>query len=203
MENNTNLTDKAYELIQLLASKGCKTIYQSDENEDFQTLMLDGNSGTIFSVETLPWRNSAEIRTNRNQHSSFPTEDIVNRLITDAPLFSDYTVTNYWDIPFVSVAQENKLLSFAPMFVRIDALPGGPAEAAFVYYTTGTVPGVTPEVLLATELEYQRDVDHFNFVMNSIIDERMSLLPQAVQDFYSYHGNESIDIYDVTHQKKR
>jgi len=96
-----NLANKAYELVQLLASAGCKTIYKSDETDFFQVLMLDGNSGTIFSIETLPWTNTAEIRTDRNQHYRFPTEDIINRIGTDAPLFSDYTVDNYWDIPFI------------------------------------------------------------------------------------------------------
>lgn len=203
MSSDKNLTDKAYGLVQLLASKGCKTIYQSDENENFQTLMLDGNSGTIFSVEVLPWTNSAEIRTDRNQHYTFPTEDIVNRITTDAPLFSDYTVNNYWDIPFVSLVEEKKMLNFAPLFARIDILQGGPEEASLVYYTTGILPGVPREKLLETEMQYQQDVNKFNSLMNSIIDDRMNQLPQQVQKFYGYSGKRDVDMYGVIMQKKR
>lgn len=203
MSNDKKLTDKAYELVQLLASKGCKTIYHNDESESFQTIMLDCNSGTVFSVEVLPWLNSAEIRTDRNQHYTFPTEDIINRIGTDVPLFSDYTVTNYWDIPFVSLVEEKQMLNFAPMVARIEALQGSPEAAALVYYTTGTLPGVSREKLLETEMQYQQDVNRFNSQMNSIINDRMALFPQQIQNFYSYHGKQDMDMYEVIMQKKR
>lgn len=203
MNNNENLTDKAYELVHLLTSKGCKTIYQNDENDFFQVLMLDGNSGSIFSIETLPWMNSAEIRTNRNQRYEFPTEDIVNRIGTDAPLFSDYTVENYWDIPFVPLAQEIVMLDFYPLFARIDVLQGAPEEAALIYYTTGTVPGVAKEKVLETEMQYQQDVNHFNSQMNNIINQKMNLLPEPVQKFYNYNDKRDIDLYDGVFIKKR
>ena len=162
MSNDKKIIDTAYEFVQLLTSVGCKTIYQNDKSDDFQVLMLDGNSGTVFSIETLPWTNTAEIRTDRNQHDSFPTEDIINRIGTGAPLFSNYTVHNYLDIPFVSLVEEKKMLNFAPMFARIDVLQGGPEDASLVYYTTGSVPGVPQEKVLEIEMQYQYDVDKFN-----------------------------------------
>lgn len=203
MSNDKKIIDTAYEFVQLLTSVGCKTIYQNDKSDDFQVLMLDGNSGTVFSIETLPWTNTAEIRTDRNQHDSFPTEDIINRIGTGAPLFSNYTVHNYLDIPFVSLVEEKKMLNFAPMFARIDVLQGGPEDASLVYYTTGSVPGVPQEKVLEVEMQYQYDVDKFNLQMNSIIDDRMSLLPQSVQEFYGYYGKHDVDMYEIIMQKRR
>lgn len=203
MSNDKKTIDTAYGLVQLLTSVGCKTIYQNDQDDDFQVLMWDCNSGTVFSVECLPWTNSAEIRTDRNQHYAFPTEDIINRIGAGAPLFSDFTVNNYWDIPFVSLVQEKKMLNFSPLFARIDTLQGGPEEASLVYYTTGIVPGVPQEKVLEVEMQYQKDVNNFNSKVNSIIDDRMSLLPQPAQKFYGYYGKDNVDMYGVIMQKKR
>lgn len=203
MSNDNKIIDTAYEFVQLLTSVGCKTIYQNDKSEIFQVLMLDGNSGTVFSIETLPWTNTAEIRTDRNQQDSFPTEDIINRIGTGAPLFSNYTVNNYLDIPFVPLVQERKMLKFLPLFARIETLQGSPEEASLVYYTTGIVPGVPQEKVLEVEMQYQYDVDKFNLQMNSIIDDRMSLLPQSVQEFYGYYGKHDVDMYEIIMQKKR
>ena len=52
-------------------------------------------------------------------------------------------------------------------------------------------------------MQYQQDVNNFNSKVNSIIDDRMSLLPQPAQKFYGYYGKDNVDMYGVIMQKKR
>ena len=101
MSNDKKTIDTAYGLVQLLTSVGCKTIYQNDQDDDFQVLLWDCNSGTVFSVECLPWTNSAEIRTDRNQHYAFPTEDIINRFGDGVSFVFDYSGNYFWGLPVV------------------------------------------------------------------------------------------------------
>lgn len=203
MNYNKKLIQDANRLAQMLISSGCKTIYQGDENEGFQTLLLDGNSGTIFSVEVVPGTNSAEIRTNRRQHYQFPTQDIIARASSDTPLFSTWKAENYWNIPLVPLAEESSLLNFSPLHARIDVLRDGPEYPDLVYFTTGILPGVSQERIQAVEEQYIHDVANFNTSVENIIHEKMSRLPEAVQDFYGYTGKKAINMYEMVMQKKR
>ena len=105
MIENSDTVLRVYEYSQLLQSRGCVKFYQGSIDEGYQTLLLDGNSGTIFSVEVNPNTKQVEIRTNRNQRKSFQTEEIIDRCSLVAPLFSDYTVKDYWDLPLISLEE--------------------------------------------------------------------------------------------------
>lgn len=202
MTDDINFNLEVYELAKLLESCGCKLVYQGNADEGFQHLMLDGNSGVVFSVEMIPNREHPEIRTNSNQQFTFPTKDIVKGITHGFPLFSRYSVDHYQNLPLISVWELENTLDIQPMHARVEKLPYASEDAARVYYTTGIAPGVDDEVLRKTEQEYQADVFRFNYLSNIVIDKKMNCFPPSILDFYSYSGKNNSDIYSVMQKKK-
>lgn len=194
---------RVIEYEQLLKSAGCKTVFQGDEQQGFQRLMFDPNSGVVFSVEIIPRVETVEIRTANSQKSVFPTSDILEGIMQEVPLFSQYKVDNYLDLPFISIEEEYRLPSCPTMHARVLTLPGAPVDADEAYFQLGQIPGVEDRIVRQTELQYQSDVNRYNRVANDIIHQKMEKLPTAMQEYYHYQSKEFADVYSIPKQLRR
>lgn len=201
--NNEQKLARVIEYEQLLKSVGCKTVFKGGENQGFQRLMFDPNSGVVFSVEAIPRIGSVEIRTSNSQKNEFPTNSILYGISKEVPLFSQYKEENYWDLPVISIEEEYHLPSYPPMYARVLNLPGAPVDADEAYYQVGQIPGVDDEVLKQEELKYLDDVEKYNQVANEIIHNKMEFLPSSIQQYYDYHSEKRKDIYGLPKQIRR
>lgn len=193
MKTLEQLKYDAYQLVQLLEVCGCKKVYQGDEKEGYQSLLFDGNSGTVFSVEVIPWENSAEIRTSSSQRQHFPTEQILDGISMNIPLFSNYLVSQHADLPLVSLMEEKELYCM-PIASRVELLMGAPVDAYEIYLMTGQVPGVDREELQRVEKNYDLDYYHKKSQREQIVERKMHVFPDAIQSFYQ----QSIPIEEKT-----
>ena len=166
---------RVIEYEQLLKSVGCKTIFKGEEYQGFQRLMFDPNSGVVFSVEAVPRIDSVEIRTSNSQKIEFPTDSILDRIAQEVPLFSQYKVENYLDLPTISIEEEYHLPSCLPMYARVMTIPGAPEDADEAYYQVGQIPGVDDETLKQLELQYLDDVEEYNRAANEIIHNKIGI----------------------------
>ena len=197
MIENSDTVLRVYEYSQLLESRGCVKFYQGSTGEGYQTLLLDGNSGTIFSVEVNPNTKQVEIRTNRNQRKSFQTEEIIDRCSLVAPLFSDYTVKDYWDLPLISLEEENNLPFCATPHERVELLMGAGEDAIEVYRTTGKVPNVDDEEIRNVEEMFKIDMQRFKQLVFDMLSEKTKDLPENIKSKYYPDVVDSEAVYSM------
>lgn len=188
---------------QLLQSVGCRTFYVGEENQGFQRLLFDPNSGVIFSIEFIPSKKQAEIRVSNSEKNVFSTASILEGISCGVPLFSQYKTHEYWNLPLISLEEEYHLPSCPPMHARILALPGAPDDADEAYYQVGQVPGVDSNLILFVEQQYCHDVEKYNEVANQILQNKIETLPVVLQKHYHYFPEKKIDVYNIPKQLRR
>lgn len=156
-------------LVRLLESCGCKKVYQSDKpSEGFQTLLYEGNSGTILSVEMIGGK--AEIRTNNKQEFYFPTKEIMDNIATGVPLFSNYKVSDWLELPLVPFVE----------LLRLEHLESARIDSGDSYYAVG-LSGTGQE-------QHELDIDKIESTNRKmeISRKRMELFPDRIQAYYDY-----------------
>ena len=195
MKDSNDAFDRVFEYSELLESRGCNKFYQGSKEDGGQILLLDGNSGTIFSVEVNPYTNEAEIRTHRKQKTMFPTEVVLDRICRTAPLFSDYTVEDFWDLPLISLQEERNLPYCTTPHERVELLMGAGEDAAEVYRETGMIPFVGDEKIRQAENDFLMELAAFNRNVADLLDKKTSNLPDEVMNRYTPKKLDNEDVY--------
>lgn len=201
MKDSNDAFDRVFEYSELLESRGCNKFYQGSKEDGGQILLLDGNSGTIFSVEVNPDTNEAEIRTHRKQKTVFPTEVVLDRICRTAPLFSDYTVEDFWDLPLISLQEERNLPYCTTPHERVELLMGAGVDAAEVYRATGKIPFVDDQKIRQAENEFLTELASFNREVVDLLHKKTEHLPDEIIDRYTPTKLEPEDVY-VMYKKR-
>lgn len=197
LKSTINLYAKALEY------RGFFKFYESNSiKQGYQVLMAEGNSGVIFSIEVDPSTNKVEIRSDVTQRNGeFYTIDILERLQSKYPLFSDFMVATLEDLPLISLAEEEQLPFIMPLQSRISLyVPNVKLKNNQIHFSQN-LPAHLKSRLTEISNQYYADISIANTKASEIRESKILNLPKQFIEFYPV--NSEIYEYDEKGNSKK